>query len=235
MLEIQYGSEVRNGVKFGYGTWFSEPIPMGTLANQITDARLLGWSHGCPLAMELTDPSNPDYGPLKIARRYAEVNGMFRHIINQAEFYNPSLIEQMLTPLQRSENEPVGKHEPESVPMSYLNQMAPMVKVEGYASPRVVLLMKRVNERQDIIRMSLLRSTNPQDLLVNLSALAVGFFADPLQVLQHTLSADVLSEENCLSAYTSLAEVLERMAPSLHRIYLGLSTKEKVEAGIAVI
>lgn len=243
MGEVIFGADKRDSV-FGYGTYISPYIIKGlSIEGRAGIARDLGWSGGCPVAKSLTNPSNQEFGPDRMIKRYSETNQWFSIIIRRAE-NNRKLREELLKPIPRLKGEePIeGKYEPESVPLSYLTQMAPMTSIYGYAAPRLLLEIQKpssdrstTEQRIDLISRATLFSYTPQEMLVLLTKEAVKLGADPVQVLGHVLSREVLDEENCRMGFIKLAEALQKDAPDVHKVYNRLSPSQKAERGIAEI
>ena len=251
--EVEYGPDIRSHVQFGYGTYTSPPRVDNIKPDDerlISLARILGWSHGCPVAKKVTDPANQEYGPIRMIEGYSEVNHMFSTMISdRVKVFNPNLNQALKRPIKRLEGEEierlgegqVGNHEPESVPLSYLTEMAPMTAIYGYACPRVLIELDRVFEGSSVdiwhplMRGALWDAKSLPHLLILLTNRVFKKGVKPEKVLQHTLALEVLEEENCRSAYIDLAQRLERDAPEVHRFYLGLSSEEKKKLGIAEI
>ncbi len=130
----------RNIEKFGSGS-FVGGYQRHDLANEpmLDQARALGWSDGCPVADELTDPSNtqPGRGPENMVNRYGEVNFWFGQIVREIAEVNPGLADEMMQNVSRRDDEHVGAYEGQSVPAMYHIKMAPMNTLAGYSLPRL--------------------------------------------------------------------------------------------------
>lgn len=229
---------IRDEIPFGEGTFSSVLTEDHSIEDLRQRALILGWSHGCPIALELTDPKNPEYGPVTMMRRYAEVNRWFQIIIKQGEEVNPKLTQTLVSAKQRLTPEPVGKYEVLSVPTFHLAQMAPMATPYGYALPRVVIEMLRQGPIETnteviaLVRKNLVISQTPYELLARMSQTVITRHANPLAVLSHCLSPGILQEENCGSIFNKIGKALSIYAPDLWRDYTGLSNEEKSTADI---
>lgn len=240
-------------IPFGYGTCHAARIPKQPIGQRVEAARDLGWAHGCPVAIELTETCGPD----KMIQRYSEVNCTFLWILERARI-NPELESNLLTPARRRERLPDGKHEPLSVPQSFLEQMAPMTTISGYASPRVLLeytagerlrMVNRLRKINPILGSSIKKTTDPLEFLAYLSeetflrlikkahtpvdssnARSLG-----LRILSHALAVEVLEEEGCMSMYQELASKVNDLSRHLRTIYLSLTPQEAEQYGIAQI
>ncbi len=132
------------GIKFGHGSFVGDIMQpdSGFFDLDAGDqARVLGWADGCPVVKELIDPSNsaPGRGPEAMVNRYGEVNFWFGEIGRIVEEVNPALHQQLMTPVGRLSDEPIGKYEPESVPISNFGEIAPMGTLAGFALPRIFI------------------------------------------------------------------------------------------------
>lgn len=242
----EYGPDKWKGHLFGFGTYHfgQQPIPKDRL-QVLKTARLLGWSSGCPIAAELTNSQNTQYGPSVMLQRYDEVNQWFTLITKIAKDEDYLLYQQLTTPTLRLPGEPVGKHEHQSVPGSHLEQISPMSCIYGYATPRVVITLTtletiptragRTMRAVDVAKRMVKKAQTPAELLALTAEKTALIGVEPTQVLQHTLAQGVLEEENCRTAYINLANFLEDKAPNLMRAYLGLTTTEKTDLKIAEI
>lgn len=241
MNDAEYGPNRKYGIAFGSGNFIRRDDLTKLPEDQIrTLALKLGWANGCPVVRELSDPSNTQFGPLSMAQRYNETNRWFKFISSYYERPTRSISSSLRVPILRHPDEPVGKHEPKSVPMLHLTQISPMSRIHGYALPRVFIellsLRRHGSYPVDFIHNAIARSSNPDTLLskLSLSVVAKGG-VEPVSVLQHLFPAGLLAEENCRRAYISLAESLNHFAPDLVDEYLGLSTSEKANLEIADI
>lgn len=127
------------GLEFGSGSF------VGSLPDDFFDysaadqARALGWAHGCPIVEELLASDQPGCGSEAMRSRYAEVNFWSGFMSDTVKALNPHLHHLLITPMPRYENQSPKHYEPESVPASYLAEMAPMDTLVGYALPRVMI------------------------------------------------------------------------------------------------
>lgn len=244
-MEVEYSkSEYRGGHKFGRGTRYKIQ-QLGrekTLEEIVEETQLVGWSHGCPITRELTSPNSP-YSPEWMLERYASVNEWFTSICNIAQKTNPSLYRLLRRSVPRFPDEPVGKHEPFSVPLRHLTHIVPMDMPWGYASPRLPIEIIRLGgnkvdkteQAYSIMTDAIQHSQTPRQLLTILSEKVILAGVDPINVLEHTLAAGILQEVNCRREYIHLAEELERNAPTVMNVYINLGSAEKTKLEIAEI
>ncbi len=236
----------RHGRHFGTATLVGDHADEYGFFNQSKRDQALdmGWSHACVIALQLTDPANPDYGPDKMLKRYGETNFWFGYFISQAAEINPSLSFDMKSSVLRLPYEPVGVHETQSIPDEHVTQLAPMARIYGYAIPRVLIeAMGRDKQRSPDRALNAIRaldevikvSETPAELLALLSEKAIAFGADAKKILGHVLPAGVLQEENCFYDYGETAQELEANAPNVWAVYLSMSRYERSAAGIATI
>ncbi len=244
-MEIASG-DYRNGHRFGFGTYSLSDHETHQL-NLTRDTEVvrqtalnLAWSHGCPIALELTDPANTEYGPIAMAKRYSEVNQWFRYIQAKGK-RNPFLCRGLTVPTLRLANEPVGHYEEESVPPSHKTHIAPMTGIVGYALPRIFIesinaQTRRYWDEPEHLRLPYLisKSQRVDELLARLSESTFIYTkARATSILHHTLAVGVLTEENCRTAFENLANQLSEHAPFLMREYNHLSPTDKQAHGIA--
>lgn len=215
-------------------------------------ARFLGQRDGCPVVEGLIDPDT-GRGPEKMIRRYGSVNFWYGYISRAVQHLNPSLYEDFSKKIQRKENEPVGKHEPVSVPDNYSTTMAPMNSLWGYSLPRIIVEQipnntigdeEESDEEKDIkleenqqklygalsvLEESIKRSKTPSELMARVAGELVAGGADQDKILKHILGQGWLDEHN---AYTMLEDgksALRDFAPKIWAYYQGLTTQEKKE------
>lgn len=248
-MERYQHSPKRNDIRFGFGELKLPPKRYQNLDPEKAKAYALelGWSNGCPVARELTDPTNEEYGPHKMIERYAQTNWWFDWITRwESRRTNRRLYDQLTTVTERSSDEPVGKHEAISVPGLHLTHMFPMSHPVGYALPRVVIeetgrgsMETRANKQEMIDKLEafIMISHSPSELLARVSgSVAAPYVTDnPVAVLSHALSSGVMEEENCPSQFAQIMTQMETHSPDLLRVYIGLSDQEKIAAGIAII
>ena len=142
-------------------------------------AKVIGWAVGCPVVEELTDPANlnPGRGPEAMLNRYSEVGFWAGYINRAAEKLNPDLHAQLIKSVVRLPGEPVGIHEPESVPASYASEIPRTETLVGYTLPR--LLGKQLGGKElpqaekhnrlvrglDILESSIAAAHTPEEML----------------------------------------------------------------------
>jgi hypothetical protein len=211
-----------------------------------SQARFVGYANGCPVSGELIDPET-GRGPEAMLNRYGEVNFWFVHITEMAASRNPDLYDQLVSPVPRRDDEPVGKHEPLSVHEDYDAEIPPMGTLPGWALPRLFIkylggedqtveeTQHRLENDLNILDRAVLLADSPAELLALLaegvSQCKEGLTTD--EVLQGVLSLGWLEEHNAVSMITEVKEALSRRAPEVWEAYSRLSADEKAELKIA--
>lgn len=244
----KYGDGYRYDRFFGEGTLIGDDCDLDNFFGQsIRDQAIqLGWSNGCPVVQELTDPTNPNFGPEKMRARYAEVNFWGRYIVEQARKSNPHLDYQLSKPRERAkdiDNQPLlGKHEPESVPGTHLDVMSPMSGIYGYAAPRILIEeMGRGEERTtdrvihalNILDMAITNSGgHPAKFLCRLAGLCSKSQAGILNVLSHFTSQGYLDEELDYDGVWWNLKHLEAIDPRLFHAFKSLTPEQRQKYGI---
>ncbi len=235
-------SNSREQFEFGHGSFvgqiMSEP-EFFDLSHQ-EQARIAGWVDGCPVVEELIDPANtaPGRGPENMLQRYSGVNFWFGYIAREVEDHNPVLGDQLMAPLVRHTLEPVGKHEPESVPDSYETEMYPMNTLAGYALPRIFLEQLGDGEPAEVadrmvrglqaLEEAIPEAESPLELLALVGeGLVKTGDVTPEQVLKHSLSQGWLGEHNATRTIVEFQDILTELAPTLWGAYQGLGDEEK--------
>jgi len=237
----------KESLPFGTGSFVHAlNDPAFEKSSVLDQALMVGYADGCPVALELTNPSNPNpqRGPEAMLGRYGEVNAWFSFIAREVQAVNPVLSEQLMTPVDRLTSEPVGEYEPESVPDSYITEMAPMGTLPGYALPR--LLVKQIGEggladSQDRLCRGLealdqaaTGASSPAELL---ALFANGLLAkqdlSAEVILSGALSGGWLAEHNASTMLTEVKEAFAAKAPELWAIYVDLPAAAKVELKLA--
>lgn len=235
---IEYGPDFRNGYRFGLGQ-DCEARPTDNTPDAIVQRALeLGWSNGCPRAMYYVMES--PYGADWMMNRYAETNLWFAKIVNLVHFRfkNPKLFDWISLTKPRLIDEPMGIHEPLSVPESHKRIIAPMSGIEGYSAPRILLELKAGADRARVEALQqavILTGLEPSNFLAHLAQIAVNMGVQPERVLHHVYAQGVLDEENCRRSYVDLAQTLEQHAPDVWQIYFNLHTNQRQELEIAEI
>ncbi len=209
-------------------------------------ARAIGWAVGCPVVDELTDPANPEpgRGPEEMLNRYAQVGFWFGYIVHSAEEHNPDLYSQLVQQLPRLAGEPVGIHEPQSVPDNYDTVIPPSESLAGFTLPR--LLLKQIGgdslpkeEKQSrlltglrILQDAVISAQTPEELLA-ISAEGISLAnVDPLITLSTVLPQGWYDEHNGDQMVASFKASLSEKAPQLWGLYCTLTDKDKSDRGI---
>lgn len=204
-------------------------------------ARIAGWLAGCPVPGELIDTR----GAEAMADRYEDIKFWYSFIEREARDLNPELYDELTSSVKRSPDEPVGKHEAESVPLSYFKEMAPTTTIVGYALPRMAIdylgaeakaddpwPKHRIDSLMGLIRQSVKDSVDPQDLMVEIGdRMAEDKQVDPSKLLKHMFAKGWLEEHNAVSMLKSLQSKLESGSGGLCSFYQSLSDHQRAELG----
>lgn len=241
-------SNSREQFEFGHGSFvghvMGEPEFFDLSAQE--QARIAGWVDGCPVVEELIDPANtaPGRGPENMLSRYAGLNFWFGYISREVRDHNPELYDQLMTPVARKDGEPVGKHEPKSVPDGYHDELYPMNTLAGYGLPRIFLeqlgtgdqteVADRMIRGLQVIDAAIPEATSPTELLARIGE---GLVNDgditPQQVMKHTLSQGWIDEHNSESTVEAFKAVLADTAPTVWDAYLNMDAEQRASLKIA--
>src|SRR3989344_2419796 len=136
---IEYGPDLRNGYLFGYGQNCEVRPADKTPESIVQEALALGWSNGCPRARYYVLESG--LGADWMMNKYAATNQWFQITRNLIHYRlnNPPILDILTASKVRFDDEPIGIHEPLSVPESHKRRIAPMSAIEGYSTPRILL------------------------------------------------------------------------------------------------
>lgn len=239
-------------IKFGHGSFVGAVMLPGSGFFDLdsgNQARVLGYADACPVVEELIDPGNTALGrgPDAMVDRYGEVNFWFGEIGRVVAEVNPALYQQLMTPVRRLTDEPIGKYEPESVPESNLTEMAPMGTLAGYALPRVFVEQLQRTEDQDLathqerlimaldkLEVAAIYATTPLELLAFFGeGLAGRGQLEASKVLKHALSQGWLEEHNGHTMIDDFKVILGTYTFKLSDFYNGLSEQGKAELKLA--
>lgn len=230
-------------LEFGTGSFVGDYLHQDMeILSERDQARALGWADGCPVALDLTDPSNPapGRGPENMINRYGEVNFWFTQIVREVAEVNPSLADQLKQHVYRQSDEPVGLHEPESVPEEYYEQMAPMNTLAGFALPRLFtanlhaagddreIMQQRMHDGLDVVTAA---AQETEDPLALLAVIAGEFsnrkFLSDEAILKSVLASGWMKEHNGRHTVTEFKKQLEERAPELYAHYTAISADER--------
>lgn len=227
----------REQLEFGRGSFVGIVMrdPEAFLeADSRDQARMLGWVAGCPVVEELTDPLNtqPGRGPEEMLKRYGQVSFWFGYAMEAVQTENPDLYDKMMSDVSRQVDEPIGRHEPESIPQAYETAMQPMTTLVGYITPR--LLIEQIGLRANITRdekssrlafantalkQAAAAASSPEEFLAG--------FADTIRtngsVAEETIKKQFdasgwIEEHNGRSMVANLEEATRKVAPELHEL-----------------
>lgn len=239
MTENKYGSDSRSGINFGERRLLPETDTNFINLPLEDQVKHLAWSEGCPVMNKVIDRAG-----LKVARdRYGEVIFASRIVLSQAELHNPELSIQLKQGLKRKDREPVGEHEPTSVPMSHLTEISTPNTPWGYSLPRILVEQfgnksernqGRMQKGIQILERSIKKADSPLSLIAIFSNNVVKAFPSIIDsVLKRTFSSGYLKEENTFELYGELLTEIKKHSPMLYKRYTELSSEEKADKGIA--
>lgn len=233
--DVTYGREFGDGVLLG-----DDPEYFFKL-NRDQQVQALAWSHGCPVKNHVVEK----YGLEFARKRYAECNFVFGLIACRSGHLNLSLHKEITKTTVRPDYEPVGKHEPESVPVAYFGYVSPMSSHTGYAAPRVLIEQFGIDDARtpdrvlrglDILDEAIKESKTPESFLVNLSErVASEDGVDPKDVLGQLLSDGFLGEGSFYTSFSTVLGLMKKEAPVLWETYSDLSPSDRFFGGIAYI
>jgi hypothetical protein len=208
-------------------------------------ASQLGARIGCPVAKELIHSDAPGRGPESMRDRYGEVNFWYRYITHELESSNIPLAEQFMRPVSRAEGEPVGKHEPESVSVSYSGTIPPTEALYGYSLPRMIVdQLQCANGDQIEVQRRLISvlgavedaaqvSRTPMELMARTAEGFAEHGADKAGLLKQMLGQGWLELHNATSMLSDAKEALRKHAPQVWAYYESLPEAEKAERRFA--
>lgn len=238
---------IRQSTNFGRGSFVGTIMksPDFFEMEPRAQAQVLGWADGCPVVDELTNPANkvPGRGPDAMLKRYAQVNIWFGYIAGVVREKNPRLHTYLTSKVPRRSDEPVGKHEPQSVPSDYQEYTYPMNTLAGYSLPRILIeqLGKegdtdrsgRMMRGLDVIEKAAEETQTPLELLAKVSdGLLVAGDVSPEQIFRHTLSRGWVEEHNAAHAIDELKGIMRIQTPGTYHAYYALDPQVKRDLGI---
>jgi hypothetical protein len=201
----------------------------------------MAWSDSCPIVEEVVQ----ERGLEASEERYGQLNKWFRIMVHEAEQHNPDLAHQLVTPLPRRPDEPVGKYEPDSVPSNHAEFIAPMSTIYGWALTRILLeqfgLDKKIPKSAKQERMwrgiatmhdAIKVARDPYELLARMAEGIACADVDPKDVLKNILRIDWYREHNARNQVTALTRTLADVAPTVWKAYLAMPSTVKAQRGI---
>ncbi len=206
-------------------------------------ARILGWADGCLTVEELIE----ERGGEAMRDRYGSINFWFGEIGRLVQEVNFPLYEDFNLPIRRLPNEPIGKHEDQSIPDSAHSEIPPSGRLAGYALSRLFIeqiglnqdvprlwVQQRMVRGMDIVEEAATRATTPLELL---ALTAAGILdkgdVDPLMILKQVFSRAWQDAHNSDSTMTAFKSVVHDVAPGLHFDYKLVGEKQRARLGIA--
>lgn len=230
---------------FGHGSFVGSVMADPTFYDQpLRDqARAVGWAAGCPIVLELIDPTNNDSGrgPEAMLNRYGEVSFWFGQIVRTAEELNPDLHNQLTSNVPRQEGEDPLKFEIESIPITHLDRMSPLSTITGFALPRVLIeqfgttqnlsreeVQTRLVKGMNALERAVTEARTPAELLaMTAEDLIVSGHTQSSKALKHMLGQGWMDEHNAQSMIDELKSTMQDKAPVLWSVYSALSEEEK--------
>jgi len=221
----------------------------------------IGVTHGCPnpkaVALEMAQDMVKNEGKDMataiddslnwLIERQMDCNNEFNNILGLAKDLNPNLYHLLMQPVDRLADEPVGTYEPRYVTKDHAIRMNPGSTPWGYALPRVKIEQmgrdeqrseERTQKSNELTRKAILSSHTPIELLTTMAGLMVTSDyggegdADPIRVLEQTLSGTVLHEEGTKQIYRDITSSLKKKAPKLYTFYESMDTSTLRRADI---
>ncbi|MDQ3093622.1 MAG: hypothetical protein M3Q70_00385 [bacterium] len=228
----------RSSYEFGRGSFVGTIMrdPEAFFGSDVRDqARMLGWVAGCPVVEQLTDPDNPTpgRGPENMMNRYGQINFWFKYAMESVvQKVNPDLYNQMMKDVERLPIEPIGRHEPESIPEEYREKMQPMTTLVGYVTPRLLIdqlginsgaasdeLDKRFSNAHKTLKNAAANVDNPESFLVRFAdIIRQGGQVDDEILKKHFDASGWLEEHNAQSMADRLKDTARNEAPELYEI-----------------
>jgi hypothetical protein len=205
----------------------------------------LGSRTGCPVAQELIHSDAPGRGPENMRDRYGEVNFWYRYITHDLESANGSLAEQFKQPVPRAEDEPVGKHEPESVPAAYQKFIPATETIYGYSLPRMIIDQLQCpgsdqveTQRELIFVLGAVEdaakvSQSPMELMARTAEGFAGHGANIDGLLKQMLGQGWVELHNAMSMTDAAKAALREYAPQVWEYYNSLSEADKTDRRFA--
>ena len=197
-------------------------------------ARFVGHANGCPVVQELIE----ERGAEAMLNRYGEVNFWFTEITRMAEESNYPLYQQLTAYVPRLYSEPVGKHEPGSVPDMHEYEIVPLGTLTGWALPRLFITQlgghdQSVEEAQGrmdrglaVLDSAIEHARTPAELL---ALAAEGFSQADLtrqDVLTQVLAEGWLEEQGAVSMVEDVKLALSLLAPEVWDAYYQMSSRD---------
>lgn len=215
-------SELRTEDSFGQGGFLADRLrenPDYFEASAEERARVAGWLAGCPVVNELV----AGRGAEAMAVRYEDINFWYSFIAREAADANPVLSAKLSRVLERLPEEPIGKHEPESVPTSYRDNIPPVASLAGFALPRMAIEYlgaeeipgdpwpsHRIDSLIGMVRRTVQTADTPLDLVVGLgNEMAEDERVDRGKLIGYMTNEGWLDEHNAVSTMDSMKAKLE--------------------------
>lgn len=239
----------KENYKFGHGSFVGQLMSDEDYPDMSDQqlAEVVGWVAGCPIVKELTSPDSGRGGPEAMAHRYGELNFWFQMLAERTAKINPRLKYLFSVPENRARGEHIGKHESNSVPVSFRHEMPPMATLVGYALPR--LFVEQIGsqrndltplEKQDRLARglelfddALENSDEENELLAYLAEdIAAAGDVTTIDVLKRVLSKGWYEENHATSNLKQFKSVLKEKAPELWAVYENLSEEEKIKSNL---
>lgn len=204
--------------------------------------RSVGFSEACPIVGQVIKR----YGTtLENARdRYAEIVFTRSLLLDTVHQINEPLYQQLVKPVPRNANEPIGVHERTAVPKQAANEISPNNTPWGYSLPRVLLDQfgtreqrtdKRVLKGLTLLETSAKKAKTPLEFLAVLTNNVAHADADIDTILHSVVSKGKLGEDTVYTLYQKLLSELKIHAPKVWDRYQELTPEERLKRGIANI
>lgn len=225
---------------FGRGTVDRNPGYFTSSAE--TKARILGWAGSCPVVEQLI----AERGAEAMIGRYGQVNAFFQIITREMNKHNPALAKQMTHSVSRKDGEPAGKYEARSVPPAHETTIAPMGRLPGYASTRLLIeqwginddslsdeeLQERIKNGRDILHSAIEQSHTPIQFLAHLAEGAISADTASEIVLKNVFPSAWVEEHSGFSTIVELQQSVAEHAPRVWEAYQQMPDEQKDSLGI---
>ncbi len=235
----------REDLEFGQGHFVGaimrDPTFMELTAEN--QARVLGWANSCPVVEELIE----ERGAEALASRYAEADIWFVQLTDLVKEVKPDLYAKLTSSVPRKPNEPIGKHEAQSIPDSATREIPPMGQLAGFVLPRLFIeqlgstkglprteVQDRLVRGIDIFSRAAAMADTPLELLAfTAEGILLNGDVDPQTVLKQVFPKGWLEEHNGHSTMEHFKDTVWEHAPKLYQAYESALTEQPLQHSLA--
>lgn len=164
-----------------------------------------------------------------IIQRYETTNRITKHLIwAESAKLNPALYTELTSSQSRNPGEPVGKFEPGSVPPNHSQIISPMAKHFNYSGARLINLMARTNQLEEIarnpevmtrVRNSISSAKSGEELAARFAQDAWDMGVNAVSILEHVTEYDKWKEEGYTGMMQKTFSQLRNIAPALIKVH----------------